>query len=121
MGGAYESCRGKVGVYRRLSFSEPSPTLVTSPVQKATMLCHPREARPLSVMEYARIQQFPEDWVIEGNLIDCYRRIGNAVPITLGKALGEMLLSVAQGNSEIKVKRMRGTSVHRKMWNQALK
>lgn len=115
MGGAYESGGGKVGFYRRLSYSEPSPTLVTTPVQKATMLCHPRETRPLSVREYARIQQFPDTWKFEGRIADCYRQIGNAVPVPLGKAIGEMLLSVALGNSEIRVKRMRGTSVHEKL------
>jgi DNA (cytosine-5)-methyltransferase 1 len=122
MGGAFESGGGKVGFYRRLSYSEPSPTLVTSPNQKATLLCHPRETRPLSVREYARIQQFPDTWKFEGKLTDCYRQIGNAVPIPLGRAIGQMLISVALGNSEIRVKRMRGTSVHdtMKKMSQAL-
>lgn len=115
MGGAYKSGGGKVGFYRRLSYSEPSPTLVTTPVQKATALCHPREIRPLSVREYARIQQFPDSWKFEGRIGDCYRQIGNAVPVPLGRAVGQMLISVALGNSEIRVKRMRGTSVHDKM------
>jgi DNA (cytosine-5)-methyltransferase 1 len=115
MGGAYLSGGGKVGFYRRLSFSEPSPTLVTSPVQKATLLCHPRATRPLSVSEYARIQGFPSDWRFEGKPNDAYRQIGNAVPIPLGHAIGQMLLSVAQGDSEVRVKRMRGTSVHQRL------
>lgn len=115
MGGAYLSGGGKVGFYRRLSFTEPSPTLVTSPVQKATLLCHPRETRALSVSEYARIQGFPDDWRFEGKPTEAYRQIGNAVPLPLGNAIGQMLLSVAQGNSEIRVKRMRGTSVHQRL------
>lgn len=114
MGGAYKSGGGKVGFYRRLSFKEPSPTLVTSPIQKATMLCHPRELRALSVREYARIQQFPDTWQFEGSLANCYKQIGNAVPLGLGTAIGQMLVAVAEGNSEIKVKRTRGTSVHNK-------
>ena len=116
MGGAFESGGGKVGFYRRLRFSEPSPTLVTSPIQKATMLCHPTELRPLSINEYARLQQFPDHWKFEGRTTECYRQIGNAVPVTLGKALGQMLISVAQGNATVKVKRMRGTSVHKRMY-----
>lgn len=112
MGGAYKSGGGKVGFFRRLSYEEPSPTLVTSPTQKATMLCHPKETRPLSVKEYARIQGFPENWMIEGGISDCYRQIGNAVPIKLGEAIGQMLISVATGTSEVRVKRYRGTSVH---------
>jgi len=113
MGGAFSSGGGKVGFYRRLSRAEPSPTLVTSPIQKATMLCHPTELRPLSVREYARIQQFPDEWKFEGKIMDCYRQIGNAVPTPLGRALGQMLLSVAEGNAQIHAKRMRGTSVHK--------
>ncbi len=120
MGGAYESGGGKVGFYRRLSYREPSPTLVTSPVQKATMLCHPRQTRPLSVVEYARIQGFPDTWKFQGKVSDCYRQIGNAVPVPLGKAIGHMLISVAAGNSEVFVKRTRGTSVHRNMRKSAL-
>jgi DNA (cytosine-5)-methyltransferase 1 len=117
MGGAFESGGGKVGFYRRLNYAEPAPTLVTSPIQKATLLCHPRETRPLSLREYARIQGFADDWIFDGKPVDCYRQIGNAVPVPLGRAIGQMLLSVAMGNSEIRVKRMRGTSVHDKMAN----
>ena len=119
MGGAYESGGGKVGFFRRLNFSEPSPTLVTSPNQKATMLCHPDELRTLSVREYARIQQFPDDWVFEGKPAEAYRQIGNAVPIPLGRALGQMLKSVALGTATVRVKRMRGTSVHQAMFQMA--
>ena len=115
MGGAYESGGGKVGFYRRLKYDEPSPTLVTSPIQKATILCHPSKFRPLSVKEYMKIQQFPDRWNLQGATADCYRQIGNAVPVGLGKAIGSMLLSVAEGNSTVQVRRTRGTSVHAKM------
>lgn len=112
MGGAYKSGGGKVGFYRRLDYDQPAPTLVTSPVQKATMLCHPTQDRPLSVREYMRIQQFPDQWKIEGSVSDCYRQIGNAVPLGLGKAIGQMLIAVAEHSADIKTKRLRGTSVH---------
>lgn len=112
MGGAYASGGGKVGFYRRLSYSQPSPTVVTSPVQKATMMCHPTQDRPLSVAEYARIQQFPDDWVITGTMQERYKQIGNAVPIGLAKAIGDAIVSVATGQAEVKVKRVRGTGVH---------
>jgi DNA (cytosine-5)-methyltransferase 1 len=115
MGGAYESGGGKVGFYRRLDYDQPAPTLVTSPVQKATMLCHPTQDRPLSVREYARIQQFPEEWIIEGNISDCYRQIGNAVPVGLGRAIGKALLAVAESTGKIQTRRLRGTSIHDKL------
>ena len=104
-----------MGFYRRLSYAQPSPTVVTSPVQKATMMCHPTRDRPLSVAEYARIQQFPPDWKLAGTLAGKYRQLGNAVPVGLAKAIGEMLVSVADGQQEIKVKRVRGTAIHAKI------
>ena len=115
LGGAYNSGGGKTGFYRRLTYDEPCPTLVTSPVQKATMLCHPTRTRPLSTMEYARIQEFPEYWNFYGSVADVYRQIGNAVPVKLGKAIGEMLHSVARRNFKIETKRVRGTSVHKEL------
>lgn len=115
MGGAYTSGGGKVGFYRRLSYSQPSPTLVTSPVQKATMMCHPTQDRPLSIKEYARIQQFPDDWIFKGTVAAKYRQIGNAVPVGLSFALGKALISVANDSASIKTKRFRGTNIHLKL------
>ena len=107
MGGAFEAGGGKMGFYRRLTYDEPSPTLVTSPAQKATMLCHPKFTRPLSVKEYAAIQEFPPDWEFAGSLVDKYRQIGNAVPVRLGYSLGRTLQSIAKGSFEIQTRRTR--------------
>ncbi len=93
LGGAYRSTGGRVGFYRRLSFSKPSPTVPTSPIQKSTCLCHPTALRSLSVKEYARIQQFPDDWVFEGGIVERYRQIGNAVPVGLGYVIGTTILN----------------------------
>ena len=115
MGGAYESGGGKVGFYRRLSFHQPSPTLVTSPVQKATMMCHPTQDRPLSLREYARIQQFPDHWAFMGTTASKYRQIGNAVPVGLAVALGKSIIAVADNNASIETKRFRGTDIHNRI------
>lgn len=95
LGGAWDSTGGRVGFYRRLSWDDPSPTVPTSPIQKSTALCHPSRVRPLSVQEYARIQQFPDDWKISGRTEDKYRQIGNAVPVGLGYAIGKTVLKYA--------------------------
>lgn len=115
MGGAYESGGGKVGFYRRLTYAQPSPTITTAPAQKATMLCHPTKNRPLSVHEYARIQQFPENWVFVGTTAAKYKQIGNAVPIGLAEAIGKAVLAVANRNSVVETKRFRGTSIHNRI------
>ncbi len=100
MGNAFFSGGGKVGFFRRLSFSKPSPTILTSPLQKATMLAHPTKLRPLSVAEYARIQEFPDDWIFIGKTTDKYKQIGNAVPTSLAKAIGKTLIDIANGGSK---------------------
>lgn len=105
MGGAYTSGGGKAGFYRRLSFNQPSPTVVTSPIQKATMMCHPTEDRPLSVRECARIQQFPDDWIFTGTTVAKYRQIGNAVPVGLGEAIGKAIIAVASKTASVQTKR----------------
>lgn len=97
MGGAYNSGGGKVGFYRRLSWDKPSPTVTTSPYQKATDMCHPEELRPLTVREYARIQTFPDDWIFYGSISSKYKQIGNAVPVLWAKAIGEHLYGLMNG------------------------
>lgn len=97
MGGAFLSGGGKVGFYRRLAWDKPSPTVTTSPAQKATDMCHPSALRPISVREAARIQGFPDDWVFCGSVADQYRQIGNAVPVQLGHAIGQALLETVNG------------------------
>ncbi|TBR59018.1 hypothetical protein B4U84_24485 [Westiellopsis prolifica IICB1] len=97
MGGAYQSGGGKVGFYRRLSWDKPSPTVTTSPHQKATDMCHPFELRPLSVREYARIQTFPDNWIFYGSVTSKYRQIGNSVPVQLAYAIGKHLYGLIKG------------------------
>lgn len=92
IGGAYNSWGGRGGFLRRLSWSEPSPALTTNPNGRATMLCHPEISRPLSLREYARIQQFPDNWEFSGSLSHKYTQIGNAVPVGLGEAVGKALI-----------------------------
>src|SRR5690554_474455 len=99
MGKSYFLGGGKTGFYRRLDWDLPSPTLVTHPAMPATDLGHPEEDRPLSVQEYKRIQEFPDDWKIIGSLTNKYKQIGNAVPVSVGEAIGRLILKL--NNNEI--------------------
>ena len=94
LGGAYSSTGGRVGFWRRLDYAKWAPTLTTSPVQKATGLCHPKRDRPLSINEYKRIQGFPDDWELAGSLASQYRQLGNAVPTQLGEAVGRAISDI---------------------------
>lgn len=92
MKGSYNLGGGKTGMARRLAMDEPSLTLTCAPAQKQTERCHPKETRPLTVREYARIQTFPDDWQFCGNLTAQYKQIGNAVPVNLAWAIGRSLI-----------------------------
>lgn len=96
LGASYFAGGGKTGFFRRLAWDKPSPTLVTHPAMPATDLCHPEADRPLSIEEYKRIQQFPDDWKLAGTFVDQYRQVGNAVPVGLGAAIGRLIVSLGQ-------------------------
>lgn len=91
MGKAWFAKGGRSGWWRRLTFDLPCPTLVTMPNHASTSLCHPTECRALSLREYARIQEFPDDWVFCGKTTEQYAQAGNAVPVRLGKVAGEVV------------------------------
>lgn len=91
MGKANRKSGGLTAFYRRLSYEKPSPTLLTSPTQKATTLAHPKKNRPLSIQEYKRIQGFSDSWSVAGSIREQYRQLGNAVPVLMGKALGKLI------------------------------
>lgn len=97
LGASYYAGGGKTGFFRRLAWDTPSPTLVTHPAMPATDLAHPEEDRPLSVEEYKRVQEFPDDFEICGSISDQYRQIGNAVPISVGTAVGKLITSLLKG------------------------
>ncbi|MEM0135989.1 MAG: DNA cytosine methyltransferase [Thermoplasmatales archaeon] len=99
MGGAYHAGGGKMGFYRRLAWDEPSPTVVTTPSQKGTMFVHPEYDRSISVREYARIQGFPDDWLIQGSTGHKYRLIGNAVPVHLSYAVALHVRQLLEGKT----------------------
>ena len=93
MGGAFHSSGGRTGFLRRLSSQRPSPTLVDSPITRAACLCHPTEPRPLTVGEYLKLQDFPEDWKVEGPKGAKYRLIRQATPVSLANAVAKSIVA----------------------------
>lgn len=96
MGKSYYAGGGKTGFLRRLDWDKPAPTLVTHPAMPATDLAHPQADRPLSIEEYKRLQEFPDNWMLAGPLLEQYKQIGNAVPGSLGAAIGSLILLLLQ-------------------------
>lgn len=99
MGKSYYSGGGKTGFLRRLSWNKPAPTLVTHPAMPATDLAHPVKDRPLSIEEYKRVQEFPDTWELSGPLLQQYKQVGNAVPLSLGCAVGKLILNLLNKKS----------------------
>lgn len=91
MGGSFESGGGKTGFYRRLAWDRPAPTITGRANRKGSALCHPDAVRPLAVKECAAIQGFPPDWTFSGSMSSQYQQIGNAVPLALGRAVGQAI------------------------------
>lgn len=110
MGKAWFAKGGRSGWWRRLTLDLPSPTLVTLPNHASTSLCHPTETRALSVREYARIQEFPDNWEFKGTLAEQYTQIGNAVPTRLGFVVGNV---VAEALDVIRARRWQPYKVER--------
>lgn len=55
---------------------------------------HPEEHRYVSVREAARLQGFPDDYVLAGPLTATQQQVGNAVPPPLAKAVGQSVREV---------------------------
>ena len=74
--------------YYKLSEQEICKTITSHMKYDCNMYIHPWEARGLSPREAARIQTFPDDFVITGSQNMWYAQVGNAVPVKLAKAIG---------------------------------
>ncbi|HLN25305.1 MAG TPA: DNA (cytosine-5-)-methyltransferase, partial [Patescibacteria group bacterium] len=97
---------GKGAYFRKPSGDEPCPTVVCDPGHWTNLLTHPEERRFLSVRECARIQGLPDSYVIAGDTASPqYRQVGNAWPAALGRAIGQMLVSVATDTANIRTRR----------------
>lgn len=77
----------------------PARTVTASPQQDWIMM-EDGSHRRLCPRECAAIQTFPPDWRFVGKAASQYRQIGNAVPPSLAKILGEMLLGMLNGEPD---------------------
>lgn len=105
--------------YRKLEWSEPSPTIVAHLAKDANGYVLPdyyehvrqnperadaRRNRGITPREAARLQSFPDNYIFLGPFTSWFRQIGNAVPPMAGEVIGESLLPIVSNeiNSEIR-------------------
>ena len=72
----------------RLNGKKPAPTIMTG----RYTYYHPTESRYITAREAAVLQSFPNDFIFDGTISQQWRQIGNAVPVLLGKAIGNSIL-----------------------------
>ena len=87
------------GVYGRMSWDKPAPTMTTQFYGFGNgRFGHPEQDRAISIREGAMFQGFPRDYqfVSEGehaNISLLGKMIGNAVPVQLGRLIGETFIT----------------------------
>ena len=78
--------------YFKLDETQICKTITSHMKFDCNMYIHPWEARGLSPREAARIQTFPDDYIITGAQNSWYAQVGNAVPVKLAKAIGDGIM-----------------------------
>lgn len=79
----------------------PAPTVTARGDRKGgvVVLPNPLSNRRMTVRELATIQDFPINYHFCGTQTDCYRQIGNAVPVGLARAIASSLLKTLRSNA----------------------
>jgi len=92
-----ESGRTYPGVYGRMEWDKPAPTMTTQCYGFGNgRFGHPQQDRAISLREAAILQSFPRDYAFvpsggEVSFTALGRLIGNAVPVGLGRAIGRSI------------------------------
>jgi DNA (cytosine-5)-methyltransferase 1 len=78
--------------YGRLSRKGLASTILTKCDPHWGAYIHPTQNRTISVREAARLQGFPDSFVFAGeHLSKQYTQVGNAVPVPIARAIGEVV------------------------------
>src|SRR5579864_2685638 len=95
---------GSTDVFGRLEWDKQALTIRTEffKPEKGRYL-HPQADRPITHLEAARLQTFPDDFEFYGSKIQVARQIGNAVPPKLARAVAAEVRAILE---EIKQRRM---------------
>ncbi len=89
---------GFANTYCRLWWNRPSTTITRNLGCPSSSRCiHPKDPRPLTTREGARLQGFPDNYVFYGSRADKHLQIGNAVPTFLSYAIKDSVKKYLRG------------------------
>jgi len=98
---------GFANCYCRLWWNKPSTTITRNLGCPSSSRCiHPKDPRPLSTREGARLQGFPDNYVFSGKRGDKHLQIGNAVPTFLSIAIKDAIKDYLAGNPKFDEKEL---------------
>lgn len=90
---------GHRDVYGRIDPSKPAPTMTTACINPSKgRFVHPMEDHGITLRQAARIQTFPDSFVFSGGLMAGGVQVGNAVPVSLARALINSLVKSIEAN-----------------------
>lgn len=78
--------------YYKLDENQICKTITSHMKYDCNMYIHPWEARGLSPREAARIQTFPDDFILKGAQNSWYAQVGNAVPVKFAEVIGHSIM-----------------------------
>lgn len=82
--------------WRKLFRNQPSWTVTAHLAKDTYSHIHydSKQARMITIREAARLQSFPDGFAFEGNVGECFRQIGNAVPPILAAGVGRHIVKL---------------------------
>lgn len=84
---------GHTDAYGRMSWDRPASGLTTRCLSYSNgRFGHPEQDRAMSAREAALLQTFPSDFYFEGSLLSKGVQIGNAVPPSMARHIGDSIL-----------------------------
>ncbi len=91
--------KGGTDLFGRLWWNRPSFTIRTEffKPEKGRYL-HPKQHRPITHREAARLQSFPDDFLFKGTKIEIAKQIGNAVPPELAARVADVVYMMLKKN-----------------------
>ena len=94
---------GGTDLFGRMWWDRPSVTIRTEfyKPEKGRYL-HPKQHRPITLREAARLQSFPDDFIFKGSKIEIARQIGNAVPPLMAARIADCVYTMLSVSGDIR-------------------